>query len=371
MPPTNTYSLHQSIADIAQAYGRYLGEREIRYINQWLQNLEPLLLRLLHGEISAHYVADKLREVFSPATLKNIRNDQVLDRSYINSILASIKAEKVTQVQAFRKDVLKRKLVPPDQIGRWVSKTSKKDGKPTLWVNGIRLSGGETFRTLIKESENIDIEQKLYDTGYLRGQELTYLIGNFYGKDPIRKSVYVTEGGTLDRLRLISNDLRLAMGWKEWEASTFIMTGIYPIYRAIETDIQISSHNRYDNKIVLKIDPTSTAKEVIEHFEWCKENYFENPKARQPNPKTERLALFHVQSIIKKISTHAALEAWNNRCKNSKGWRESWIYDRKDVSNFKRDLRTAYEKYDMNREIEKENIQAKIYPPLQQGGIVR
>ena len=240
MDITNTHSIFQSIAYISKAYGRSLGEREVRYINQWSQNLEPLLLRHLHGEVSSQYVAEKLREVFNPVTLNNINTDSLLYRSYINSILASLKAEKMTQVQTFRKEVRKGKLVPPEQIEKWVYGTAKRDGNPTLWINGIKLAEGETFKTLTKQPKNIRIEQSLSKGGYISGQELTYLVSNFYGKNPTRKGVYVTEGGVLDRLRQISNDLRLAMGWREWEASTFAISGIYPIYRAIETDIQIS-----------------------------------------------------------------------------------------------------------------------------------
>mgnify|MGYP001274785568 CR=1 FL=1 len=353
---TRKYSEEQSIASIQKAYGIALGDSEIRYINQGPQDL---LVRHQHGEITSQFVAEKLIEVFRPTTLKDLDTDRLYNRSYINSKMASVIAENLYEVRQFREKFLKGKLVPSDSIEKWVIKTAKKDGKPSRWVTGIPFPIKFDQETA---AEGTQIKQDRGE-GYVRGLELTYLVT----KNSPPKGVYVTAEGVLDSLRVLSNRLSLAIGWSEYECSTFVLTGIYPQVRAIESGIQIFSHNRFENKITLKIDPTCNAKEVLNHFNWVKRNYFENPKTREATSKSELLALHYVLNIHGKLDRISNMETWNSFCRGQWG-QPDWIYERKDISNFQRDLRTAYDRYEASREIKKD-MQATIKPSLEQGKI--
>ena len=335
---SKVYVLEDSIIDeIEKAYGKVLNKIERAYITQERgigHSRASLVSDCKSGLETSQNIASMLRELFGSTTIPPKFLYGEFNRSAITSKMMFLEAENSIRVQEFRKEALKNKLLPQDMVMGWIKKTGTKDGVPIRFVDRIPLPD-DTTAELVEGDLILTNELNVRRVKRLSGNELHYWVGD-------ARSTYVTTGGTLDKLRGLSIELSQMYGWSQALATTYVLTGDQFMIEAIEVEASIYP-SILANKIVLKVDPTSTPKEVVEAFQWAKNRFFE-PTSKQNKTKSEILAWFFVSH--KDMNRNDRLRLWNRLCNQNESWKASWSYDLvRGIDNFHRDLKTSYKKY--------------------------
>jgi hypothetical protein len=338
----------ETLEAIEAAYGKKLSQAEFRYVCQDREMAPYLgssyLTDCQVGLITPATVAEHLHEVFSETgPVESV--DLSFNRMVVTSTIMGLEAAAISQVQEFRAELLKNRLIPMGKVESWVKRIAKKDGKPTLWVDGVALP--ETVqRRVVSGTVRLTVDLNIKRAGRVRGLELHYWIESA----AVDRSVYVTVGGTLDRLRVLTENLSHRYGWTEGHATTFVLTGRTIPVEAIEA--KASSHQSIlANRVILEIDPTSTPKEVVEAYQWAKDRFFEPASKRMRNTlKVQVLAMFYAQHDDM-VPKKDRLQLWNKHCEEDANWDASWAYDETliGIDNFRRDLKAAYNKYLVGR----------------------
>jgi hypothetical protein len=325
------------IDEIEKAYGKVLNKIERAYITQerGIGHLRSSLVSDCQAGLeTSQNVASMLRELFGSTRIPTKTVYGEFNRSAITSKMMFLEAENIVQVQEFRKEVLNNNLLPQDMVMGWIKKTGKKDGIPTRWIDRVPLPDDINVE-LVEGNFKLTNELNVQRTKRLRGYELHYWVGDV-------RSTYITSGGTLDKVRMLSIELSQRYGWSQAQATTFVLTGTQFMVEAIEVEASIHP-SILANKVVLKVDPTSTPKEVVEAFQWAKNQFFE-PTSKQNKTKSEILAWFFVSH--KGMNRNDRLRLWNKLCNQNESWKSSWTYDLvRGIDNFHRDLKTSYKKY--------------------------
>ncbi len=302
-----------TILDILEAYGRSLTKPERNYLDQPISMSSTpgddrdssLLLDVMYGDLTPQGAAAAMQQVFEPNRPKTKASSEVPtynNRSAVNSMMIALNASKQDEVKEFRKSVLRNKLLTPDKVGGWIRRRTK------------AKSGKELFYWIIDKS----------------GGSAT--------------SVYIPEG-VLEDLRQLSVKVSGAFGWTQAQSTTWVLTGIHPIVEAIEIEAHIFPVESTANKLMLKIDPTSTDAEIIDAFHWAKEEFFA-PRTKRNTRKNECLALFY--RLTEDMTRKEKLKRWNKFCEDEK---KPWGYDPYlGSNNFGRDLKHAYQGYLEGRE---------------------
>ncbi|MEV6924014.1 hypothetical protein AB0M46_05800 [Dactylosporangium sp. NPDC051485] len=156
----------------------------------------------------------------------------------------------------------------------------------------------------------------------------------------------VTAGGTLDRLRVLTENLADAFAWQPALAAVFVLTGITPMIPAARIGvpaIKVRHHTGLDwsRRIALNVDPAASTQEVLAAFEDARREYERHPRPhpapanhggrRQASAKHYRLAAFTGAEHVDKPWAER-LRLWNERFPD-------WAYP--GESNFRRDAGVA------------------------------
>ena len=173
------YDSEDMMDEIESCFGRTLKPIERKYVT----DTRPIdgvdsdyLVECTSGVMTPEAVADKLRQVYGSNALPTRSSvDSVVNRSAVNSQLIALDAKGREEVVAFREVVMKNNFITTDKTEKWIKRYAKKDGKPT---------------------PPKELKYKLLD------------------QDRI-SSVYVTSGGILDNLRVLSIKLSWAFGWTQ------------------------------------------------------------------------------------------------------------------------------------------------------------
>ena len=350
----------RTIAEIEIACGAPLGGKEKQYIEK-----ENYLGNCQLGFITPQQVANDIDDVFASDRAKSLsrKTQDISSTTYepnltsVNSQLMALDASNKSEVINFRKYVLKYRLIPIDKVDNWIKKTAKKDGFPTLWLDGVELP--KDAKRTVKDGVVLIDKIAITQATNIKGYELKFWMPEV---DKVN-SVYVTRGGILDNLRVLSGKLAQGYGWTQAQAATFVLTTHLPLVEAIEVGVQVHSENNLANKLVLAIDPTSTVQEVADAYAWGKKEFFEVSN-KHNSTKSHQLALFYAQYCEfskDKLNRHNLLQEWNKLC-DVETWRSDrqvsdWKYDPKTgINNFQRDLKDAYKKDFEGRSIRRGNL---------------
>ena len=334
--------------------GRSMSLEELRYVEQ-----ECLDCEIQIGILTTQAVANKINGVFKSNQRKEIRKtvDNVptatarASRSRVNSSLVAYEAGTMKDVEDFRRDVLKSKLLDVGQIVAWIKYTQKKDGKPTRWLDGIELPADAKVGMI---DGKLQVDSFLVTEAIkIKGFSLKY----WEPEENMSASVYVTLEGILDRLRILS--IKLAdwnKCWTQEQAATFILTGQTPWVEFIEITAIVHPNNQHvmANKLLLSIDPRSSVDDVTSAFKWGRRQFFGDTGKSRTSEKNQMLTLFYAKNWVysaNKRSRRELVVEWNKICDEISGWNNhrtisDWKYDpNTGLGNFQRDAKSAYESY--------------------------
>ena len=256
-----------------------------------------------------------------------------LRQEAISAILAH-DARLREDVQWYRKQVLKDRLLQPDEVEAWVKGQAEKDGTPTMW---LEFPVPSTYRFELSK-DGIGVlppltisKRKPLRTGNRRRKMLRYL-----GlPSRIQRSKIVSSGGALDELRIISRDLSRKFPWDEAQGTLFVLTDWIPWVEAIRAETKLDLFVPVAARIVLTIDPMLSPKQVADAYQKVRQDEMGVERHRNLEAKHLHLAMFSVQRPGAE-TLKDSMQRWNGFCRKTK--HPEWKYKPEQLTNFGRDL---------------------------------
>lgn len=273
--------------------------------------------------LDADVVIDELTDEADPAA----------GRELALSELMAVEASGLEDVVSFRKDVLDERLLAPDEIEPWVTERAREEGQPTFILQSRQsLPEGHKLSFDGKTRVRLTPPVKLDELGV---RELTYEVLWYLGAhEPWPRMVPVKEGGTLDRLRQVSDRLSTIYPWEAHQASTFVLTGKPPLVAMVTATPKIDLKNPARSRIEMKIDPAARPEQVMKVYREARARIASGDRIRTQSIKHLRLAVFLAQSPDG--------ESWEERMRR---WNERFPKEKyKNVSDFKRDCLRSQER---------------------------
>ena len=253
-------------------------------------------------------------------------------RLQILSGLTARQAASETSVIAFRRQHLAEGLIKGEEVGEWIARQAAEDGPASRYLRvpipdgyePIRRNGRiftEPLLTISDTSSAIQIEIEL----------LSYASPD----DQWVRRIPVRHGGTLDRLRVVSESLARRFTWKEAQATTFVLTGISPLLSSLRGGIRMALSQPISSRITMEIDPTLTPGEVAEQYKKLRASLI-GARYRSMSEKHLRLAEFYGGHKPEGTTWAALMDKWNHS--QARGWE----YARFEV--FARDCTQAWQR---------------------------
>jgi len=242
-------------------------------------------------------------------------------------------------VDDFRRAYLRDFLAPGDPVYDWLERTSQSEGQDfTQWVT-VKLPRGHKW-TLLPGSQDYGI---VLDPPIVLGKgkaaaeeliELTMLVPDRYtGVTQIR----IVEGGVLDDLRLLSTRIAREVGWTEWEAVGFVLTGIAPAVPLVDPQMRgplLDAKARGGGRITLSVHPSTTPRELAAAYGALRRE--RGLTGRNLSEKHTALAAFLTARPDDSATWTQQMKRWNtNMTKDHKSWRYM------DADHFARDAKQA------------------------------
>jgi hypothetical protein len=225
-------------------------------------------------------------------------------RARVLGALLAQDANKRPEVIKFRSKYLSQKLLSPDQVEDWIRRNSKADGETTLWVTlPMTQSEYEQFRS----GGCPPLGDKSY--GWV-AKFLSYAVPGSSWEHKIGIAV----GGTLDKLRQLSEMLTLRYAWDRAQATQFVLTGQIPVLEPIRARSELKSRFDVSGRITLTLDPALSADEVAAYYRKIRRR-----KYNGPGEKHMTMALF--AATVEGCKTWKdKLIKWNDLYGDRKGW---------------------------------------------------
>src|SRR5262245_49654911 len=223
--------------------------------------------------------------------LPDEQRKRISGRHQALAVLWAKEAGAQADVVAFRREVLRGRLLKWEDLEAWLDKQAKADGpgKP-------EPPGSQT-------------------------QVLPYSLPS----EAWERCLPTTAGGVLDRLRQISEWLSRRYRWQEAQATIFVLTGRVPLVPPAEAKIDREA-------IVLTVDPSLTPRQVADFYRWFKKGILGRSRIKALSLKHLQLAAFAADRPEEETWPEK-MEAWNRSV------RKEWRY--KIVSYFRRDALQA------------------------------
>jgi hypothetical protein len=214
-----------------------------------------------------------------------------------------------------------------EDLDEWFEQQAARDGSPTRWVtvplddDGLEVQPGRDLRLHPRASA--------FDTNTPAPREVLYRMPT----EPKTRSRPTAIGGVLEALRRTSERMASENGWRAFEATVWIVTGVPAPYAALQ-GIRREPLGRYGvaRRIVMTVDPVMSAADVASLYASLRGR----TRYRTMSEKHVRLA-----GLVAQRGDRTWLElmaAWNGLA----GARAGWSYERSQLSNFARDARAAY-----------------------------
>ncbi|MBN1629918.1 MAG: hypothetical protein JW990_09150 [Thermoleophilia bacterium] len=235
----------------------------------------------------------------------------------------ALEAARDQRVRSFRREVLHDKLLSLAGIETWVATQAESEHGPTAYVMIPAPAGTRPGDTLTVPARSLRSHRDL----------LTY---------PVAEADHVTTravciGGTLDRLRRLSDSLAGEFGWQKAEAVAFILTGAVPYWQTLTTTVKICSGPPVLCRIALEVDPATSYAEVAESYRRLQQRFIGSRQYRSQSEKHLNLAVF--------LHAHQPQPKWAHLMSN---WnrehpdRPVWQYS--NWRTFARDAAKAHER---------------------------
>ena len=251
-------------------------------------------------------------------------------RLQILSDLTARQAATEESVIAFRQQHLTEGLLKREEVVEWVRRQAKKDGPASRYLKVPVPDGYEPIR----RNGRIFTEPPLTisDTSPATHIEVGVLSYASPDDEWVRR-IPVKHGGTLDRLRVVSESLARRFTWKEAQATTFVLTGMSPLLPSLRGEIRMAFSQPISSRINMEIDPTLTPEEVAEQYKKLRAPLI-GARYRSMSEKHLRLAEFYGGRKPEGTTWAALKNKWNQS--QDRGWE----YDRFEA--FARDCKQAW-----------------------------
>jgi hypothetical protein len=268
--------------------------------------------------------SDRSSSVARDATKVTARDEAV-------SILYAVDAAARPRVSAFRREVLRGRLVSSDRVEDWIKRRAHSDGKPTPYIrvpipkgfeqdpNGVTM----TIKPAPFRPGDLVIPQ--YDTLDVALPEV--------GVVPFK----VHTGGVLDRLRILADELARRYGWRPGEASTFVLTDGIPLVPSVRSSWSTTLGGNAPTpraQVVLTVDPAITPNDLRDRYGHERNELFGGRRHRTISEKHLRLAA-HDLLQPGESSPSERMAAWNEISDHLPGYRYG------HVANYARDAKMA------------------------------
>lgn len=309
--------------------------------------------------------------------------------------LVALEAAQDTLVVRFHSEVLGGQQLELNQVSEWVSARSSEDGEPTWFVEHVPLTWSEVmaveqrFNLGIRPAESaaqavilpaesaaqlgFDAHRRALEILMAEMQRATAAMEAalpgavaraLAGPSPWRSGptgaaaarlVFLTcrleedtvvqpiaWGGTLHRLYDLGRYLASRFGWREEYATTFVLTGQYPI--AYLYDLELRQNDRFPAleavqlRFPYRLSPRDVATFYAEERHWLDPGRGNGSASKRDRPMTKKHLELAVFSQTHKSGTlKSKMESWNDEhAKDPPNWR----YEH--VTVFGRDIRSAY-----------------------------
>lgn len=207
------------------------------------------------------------------------------------SILLARKATTVPSVISFRKEVLEGKLLLHKEVEDWIKDHAKQDGPATTWLEVPVMPVGDRASSIHQVLEHrvlrlgdvISPDSPYYrsgdrlpdlhwraESGLIDGcmptvRHVEYSVPN----SPWIRVQAVARAGVLGRLLEVSGGLQEEFPWKTGQATMFVLTGLYPEVRRVESGVR---GDEAATRIYLFIDPAVPPREVADRYQLIRDD---------------------------------------------------------------------------------------------------
>jgi hypothetical protein len=245
---------------------------------------------------------------------RSVQEPAVDARSLALSRIFAIDADRHPFVREFRQNVLKGQLLRREEVPGWIQAQRSEAKRPALWGRvPISRSGKVLARTTTSRA---------IDTLAYLGPEA-----------PWSSVIGVPLRGALRSLKDLAALLERRYGWLESEASTFVLTGLPPLFSARATVWHRSSWDAA-GRIVLEMPITAKPREVLALFRRVRSAEPSEPRRwREPTQARVELAVFAFQHNHGR-SWGEVMDLWNDQ---AGGKRRYW-----DVRQFAKACRESF-----------------------------
>jgi hypothetical protein len=234
-------------------------------------------------------------------------------------------------VVAFRGQVLSDKLMAWDEVQAWIEAQQAVEGDPTAWV---------TFPMPADEDRPVTCGE-LRDRHGVDTRILKYVQPG----ENWQVQIGTVAGGTLERLRRLSEALATANAWTPAQATVFVLTGLTPTVSMIRWTEggHNGRHGRWHawaERIVLTIDPAVPVDEVAESYRAARERYSKRRTQGEYRIRRQSLRLTRLAGFVARRRPAMKWEdlrrAWNAQCAPDEVYTQG--------TNFRRDAALAQDR---------------------------
>lgn len=287
---------------IETATGEPLNERAFEslvrdgYVADWLL-----------GEVTAeHVVEEYVRRLQRQRREREVRPDRRL--AVLSEILA-IEAGRLPAVQKFRDEVLRGKLLQPDEVPGWIEARTAEEGPPTLFVSLRVAAPADTVPTGPDFHSYVEFARRVIADG---GKPVQVSTSRetiaFMTPDGWVKRVFIAYGGTLWRLKDAAQKVTRNVPWSEPRAVHFILTGETPMLPRAR--ITITMPGLQPPRVTLSVDPRVSPQEVANLYRQARREVYGGTD-RAISEKHLQLALFLAGKRGESLTWQAMMEDWN------------------------------------------------------------
>ena len=251
-------------------------------------------------------------------------------RLQILSDLTARQAATERSVTAFRQQHLTEGLLKREEVVEWIAKQAAEEGPASRYLRVPIPDGYDTVR----RSGRIFTEPPLTISDATPATQVEMELLSYPSPDDqsVRR-IPVKHGGTLDRLRVVSESLARRFTWKEEQASIFVLTGLSPLLSSLRGGIRMVFGQPMSSRINMEIDPTLTPEEVAEQYKKLRAPLI-GARYRAMTEKHLRLAEFYGGHKPEGTTWTVLMDKWNRS--QDRGWE----YDRFEA--FARDCKQAW-----------------------------
>jgi len=209
-------------------------------------------------------------------------------------------AAQAPEVQAFRREALRGRLLKPERVAAWLERQAKREGRPTVWAR-VPLDAEGRLPRKVPAGTRAEVESLDSPTA-----------------DGRVTSRAIAAGGTLARLKGLAGRLGREYGWREAYAVAFVVSGLVPPYPSARWRLRPRLDIPALARIELDVSPRLPPARVAELYRRAREAGPGGPDAlglrgqrlRSVGEEAAELAVF-VHRINDGRSWEEALKAWN------------------------------------------------------------